>query len=483
MERVRTLDSAWLYVESPSTPMHVGSVQIFTLPRGAGRGYVKKLVDAARSAADVRSPYSLKLHRSAMAALLPSWEDDPHPDLEYHVCHHALPSPGGDRELEDLVAQLQSEELDMTRPLWECHVIEGLARRRFAMFTKFHHSVIDGISGMHLLASGLSTDPHRRGQPAPWCVHPEDRKAPAAAEHHPARESAVRRFLHLANGQMHAIPSLVRMAKAFGQAARHPESSSLTVPYKAPKSVLNVPVSRHHRVATLELSMDRVHRLAHQAGVTLNDVFLALCASALRRYLQERGALPDQPLVAGLPVSIRPAGDTTIGTLVTFILSSLGTEIEDPLERLSAIHRATSAAKAELQKLDRAALTEYTLLLMGPFSVKLASGLGAVGHPVFNLTISNVPGPAEPLYFNGARLEAIYPTSIITHGQALNITVVSYAGHLDVGFTACSVALPHVERLPQLVSEACDELEGLLLPPRRRRVTARSDAEVLPAGH
>ncbi len=472
MERVKSLDAAWLYLESPETPMHVGCLQIFALPRGAGRTYVKKLVQTARTITQLEPPFSLKRHRSALGSVLPSWEEETQPDMTHHVPHHALPEPGDARELENLVARLQSDELDTARPLWECHIIEGLADHRFAIFTKIHHSLLDGVGGMRLLETMLATSPKDRGLPALWSRHPDHhRSAPHDdGDHTPG--AVIEHVLHFAATQLHAMQGLYRTAKAFGKAALDPKSSPLASPYTAPKSMLNGPVSQQHRLVTLDLSLTRVRRLGKRAGVTVNDVFLAMCAGALRRYMQEHNALPEQPLVAGLPVSLRPAGDTTVGTLVTFILSSLGTDLDDPVERLMAIHRSTLAAKHQLQELDRAALTEYTLLLMAPFIVKLLSGLGATGHPIFNLVISNVPGPSRPLYYNGARLTAMYPTSIVTHGQALNITVLSYARRLNVGFTACGHSVPHPERLAQYAVEALEELESSLQPRRRRRSAA-----------
>ncbi len=177
----------------------------------------------------------------------------------------------------------------------------------------------------------------------------------------------------------------------------------------------------------------------------------------------ESNALPDKPLTAGIPVSVRPAGDMQVGTAISFILSTLGTDIADPLLRLQAIHASTSKAKNELQALTRKQIDGYTLMLMGPFIGSLVTGLGGRTRPVFNITISNVPGPQKPLYFNGARVDGVYPVSLVTHGQALNITCLSYAGKLNFGFTAARDTLPHMQRLSVYTGEALDELETLLL--------------------
>ncbi len=461
MKRVGPLDAAWLFVESQQTPMHVGCLQIFSLPPHAPAGYVGDLVRTLRAASSLAPPFSLKPQRSRLGALLPEWVEETRVDMRHHLRHSTLPAPGGENELEDLVSSLQSHELDMSRPLWECHLIEGLAGKRFALLTKIHHSLMDGIGGVRLLEAMLSPSSRRRHLPPPWSPHPGSGQ-PEHLESAGAAPPSVEHFLRQAWVHLHALPGLYRAAVQFGKAALAPRGSVLSAPYRAPKSRLNGRVSSQRRLVTLQLPLRRVQRLAQRAGVTINDVLLALCAGALRRYLLELGALPRRPLVAGLPVSVRPTGDMSVGTAISFILASLATDLDHPLRRLAAIHRATAAAKAQLQTLERAALTEYTLLLMAPFILKLMTGLGAAGRPVFNLAISNVPGPRRHLYYNGARLEAMYPMSIITHGQALNITALSYAGQLNFGFSACARTLPQLRQLADYTADACAELESLL---------------------
>ena len=211
-------------------------------------------------------------------------------------------------------------------------------------------------------------------------------------------------------------------------------------------------------------------------------VALALCAGALRRFLEERGELPDKPLTAGIPVSVRPKDDEGGGNAITFIVASLGTEIADPLERLAAIRASVQHAKAHVQSLPRQAMLQYTVLLMAPTILTLLAGIGGRTRPMFNITISNVPGPDKPLYFRGAELLAIYPASIVTHGQALNITCESYAGSMNFGFTGCHASLPSLQRLAVYAGEAMDELEAAVLKPAKAaRPRAASAAKRKPA--
>ncbi|MGH8458076.1 MAG: WS/DGAT domain-containing protein, partial [Nevskiales bacterium] len=213
----------------------------------------------------------------------------------------------------------------------------------------------------------------------------------------------------------------------------------------------------------------QIKSLAKAADCSLNDIVLYLCATAMRRFLKEANQLPDQSLTAGIPVNVRPADDQSSGTAISFIMANLATDVADPLKRLETIKASTVRAKEHLQQLPKSALTQYTMVVMAPYILQLISGLGGRMRPVFNITISNVPGPSEPLYYNGARLEAMYPVSLIAHGGALNITCLSYAGTLNFGFTGCRDTLPHMQRLAVYTGEALEELDKLLHRQKRAK--------------
>jgi WS/DGAT/MGAT family acyltransferase len=262
------------------------------------------------------------------------------------------------------------------------------------------------------------------------------------------------------------MKSLPQLAMAFGKIIKRigAPGAGLAVPFDAPRSVLNGRVREKRRFATQQFPLTRLRTLADAAGGTINDIVLALCGGALRRFLLERDSLPEDPLTAGIPVSVRPADDEGTGNAISFIVVTLGTDIADAVDRLAAIRASVKYAKAHVQGLPRSAMQQYTTLLMAPTIITLLTGIGGRTPPMFNITISNVPGPDKPLYFRGAELLSIFPASIVTHGQALNITCESYNGLMNFGFTACHTSVPSMQKLAVYAAEALAELEAALLP-------------------
>lgn len=454
--KLNPLDASWLMVESLETPMHVGSLTIFSLPKGAKESFLKDLVAHLRTQKTFAPPFNLKLASPALKGVLPAWVEDHKIDLEYHFRHSALPAPGGERELGVLISRLHSYPLDFNRPLWECHLIEGLEHNRFALYMKMHHSQIDGVGGMRMLQKMLSTNPEAGEQLPPWSI---GRGGSGGARAPRDRSPLSERLMKLARGQAETLPGV---AKALGEvvsAAWKKSDPDNALPFAAPSSILNKKIGGQRRFATQFYELDRIKKIAKAADVTVNDVFLDLCAGALRKYLEEIQALPDAPLTAGVPVSVRPADDADSGNAISFIIANLNTQVGDPLKRLQAIKASTAIAKDKLQALPKAGITNYTMVFMAPYILQLLTGLGGRTRPMFNVTISNVPGPAEHLFFNGARLEQMYPISLLSHGQALNITVVSYAGQFNVGFTGCRDTLPHMQRLATYMAEELEALE------------------------
>jgi diacylglycerol O-acyltransferase len=460
MKRLTPMDAAWLYVDSNDTPMHVGSLTIFSLPKSASGDFLQKLFTHMREARTFAAPFNLKLRSPKLKSVLPGWVEDRRIDLDYHLRHSALPKPGGERELGQLIQRLHSHPMDFNRPLWECTVIEGLENNRFALYMKMHHSLVDGVGGMRMLARMLSSNPRARHLPPPWTQGYGPRKPQPADQD--GVETPLQKLWSAAGEQARTAPSLARaFSDTFKQAISR-EQPDWATPFEGPKSILNSRVSGQRRFATQHYPLARIKRVAKKADVSINDVFLSLCATAMRRYLEEINALPEKPLTAGVPVSVRPADDDQAANAISFIIANLNTDIADPVDRLRAIHASALAAKAHLQELPKAAMANYTILFMAPVILQLLTGLGGKGRPMFNVTISNVPGPAEALYFNGARLEQMYPVSLLSHGQALNITVVSYNGQFNVGLTGCRDTLPHMQRLAVYMGEALEELETVL---------------------
>ncbi len=461
------LDASWLLVESNETPMHVGALMPFSLPDDAGPDFVRDIMATLRAASEVEAPWNRRLHTPRLKGLVPLWTEVDSIDLEHHVRHSALPSPGGERELGQLIARLHSQPLDLTRPPWEVELIEGLEGNRFALYTKVHHALMDGIGGVKLLVRAMSTERTASLRIAPfWTIKPERKPRKRAADAPPATVAQMAsQLIDAVRGQADSLPNIARAFGAMVSAVRNKEDV-LAVPFDTPVSILNGRIRGPRRFATQRFELGRLKAVARTSGATLNDVVLALCGGALRRFLIELGELPDKPLTAGIPVSVRPKDEheagADAGNAITFIIATLGTDIADPLERLNAIKASTRRAKEHVQGLPRKSMLQYTLLLMAPYMASLLTGIGGRTRPMFNITISNVPGPEAPLHFRGARMEASYPVSLVSHGQALNITCQSYAGFLHFGFTGCRDSLPHMQRLAPYTGEALDELEAAL---------------------
>jgi WS/DGAT/MGAT family acyltransferase len=464
--RLNPLDAAWIVTESRATPNHVGGLLQFKLPIDAPQDFMRKLMASFRSHREFAQPWNQRLKQSFSKNPSRIWIEDDAIDLEYHVRHAALPWPGGERELGELVGRLQSTPLDLSRPPWECTIIEGLEGNRFAMFIKMHHSLIDGISGVKLLQAGMSTDRAKSLNFPPFWATGKAPKTTARKRTEaliPTVTQALAGAVQELRVQATTVPQL---AMAFGKMVRSAISpeQGMALPFVAPRSVLNGRVREKRRFATQQFSLDRMKAVAKAADCTLNDVVLAMCGAALRRFLDERDSLPEQPLTAGIPVSVRPKDDDRNGNAITFIVSTLGTNIADVRERLSAIRQSVKQAKEHVQSLPRQAMMQYTVLLMAPTILTLLTGIGGRTRPMFNITISNVPGPDTPLYFRGAEMVASYPASIVTHGQALNITCQSYAGFMNFGFTGCHSSVPSMQRLAVYTADALAEMEATFLP-------------------
>jgi len=463
MRQVRPLDAIWLALESRDTPMHVGGLFEFTLPQDAPADYLKQEFERMREARTIPAPWNLKLVEGPLLGpRVPLMREIRDIDLDYHVRHSALPRPGGQRELGILVSRLHSNQLDLHRPLWEVHLIEGLERNRFAIYSKMHHSLIDGVSGMRLIMRALSTDPDERGMPAFWTVGAGER--PRAAVEQDGAPAPPARPLGIVRDGAAALAGLSRAALDLARAAV--DERALQAPYRAPGSALGGHLGGQRRFATQQYKLKRIKALARAADCTLNDIVLYLSGSALRRYLLEHARVPDRPLTAGIPVNLREPDDQSMGTAVGMMVAELGTNVANPMERLETVMRSTAEAKRHLRELPLEARTSYTMLINGPYIAGLMAGLAGHAPIPFNVGVSNVPGPTNQLYYNGSRLDALFPLSLLLHGNALNITCVSYAGTLNFGFTGARDTLPHLQHLAICMGEALREIERVLLAKR-----------------
>lgn len=460
--RLNLLDMIWLNVDSAATPMHVGGLLTFQLPDDAPDDFCQQLVDWYRSHERVYAPWNRYLQPARLKGMGRQWQLLDSIDTEYHFRHSALPEPGGERELGILTSRLHGYALDMRRPPWECHLIEGLENNRFAIYLKAHHALVDSVRGMRLLFGALTEDAADRQQPPFWSIEkPQDDTPDVRHDPQPGLMRAAAELVGGARDQAASLPALVwglrdmlRGARANADAAGAAFSSAATI--------FNVRVDARRRYATQLFSLSEFERLAANAGVTLNDMVLAVCAGGLRRYLRELGELPGKSLTAGVPVTVRPADAThEQEDALTFMVASLGTAVADAEQRLDIIAAATRQAREKLGRLSSSAITQHTVAMMAPHILSSLTGMSGRMRPVCNVAISYVPGPDKPLYARGAPLEAIYPTSFVTHGQALNITVHGYCDTLGFGFIGCGETLPSLQRLAVHTGEALDELRQL----------------------
>jgi diacylglycerol O-acyltransferase len=462
MKPLNILDVALLMMETPATPMHIGGVQILRLPKGAGKDFVHKLHEYVCRFPASGAPFNYRL-ASAGPLSLPFWQELDTVPLEEHVFHHALPWPGGEPQLLQLVSRLNSSPLNRSRPMWEHHLIEGLSGNRFATFTRIHHSMIDGQWGMRLAHATTSADRRARGLPPYWAVkfdtEAAEDEAPTAA---PRTRGARKSIEHQESGG-----TLAELRKAFGRVVEsflHRSDDGLVPIYTAPASLLDGTLTARRELAVVALDLRRIKTLAHAHASTVNEIVLALCGGALRRYLSERNALPARPLIANIPIAVaRPKGAVG-GNAIMSGLVSLATHIGDPVARLEMVRGSSHRAKELLRDMPSlTAVSIYGALVGLPYLLAQATGNADKISPQ-NLVISNVAGPREKRYINGMLIEADYPISLLVPGQAMNITVISHADRLDVAVLVCPSLVRNPHRVTEAIAESLDELERALLP-------------------
>jgi diacylglycerol O-acyltransferase len=453
---------AFLIAENRSQPMHVAGLQLFDPPEGTGEDFARQLFEQAISSEAV-APLFRRHPRQSLSSLGQwVWVEDSDIDLEYHVRHSALPQPGRIRELLELVSRLHGTRLARERPLWECHIIEGLADGRIAIYTKLHHALVDGISAMRLMQSVLTTDPDRRAMPLPFEVHAGSKanRARAEAEHRLA-EVPLEAFRSAMGLTADAAGMPAALVKTLTKGLRN-ETSALSL--HAPKSMFNVSITGSRRFAAEDWPLERIRAISKASGTTLNDVVLAMCSGAVRGYLDEQGALPDSSLVSMVPVALKSRRAESLsgggGNAVGSVMVRLATDLADPAERLESVHRSMKDGKEALASMTPNQIAAMSALGMAPSLVIPMLRLNGVVRPPFNLIISNVPGPRSTQYLDGARLTGTYPVSVPMNGMALNITCNSYADDMCFGLTGCRRSVPHLQRLLTFLDTELDLLEN-----------------------
>lgn len=442
--------SLFLMAESREHPMHVGSLQLFQPPEGATALDVRRMFDDAVTDDEVAPLFQKRPRRSITSLGQWGWETDRAFDLEHHVRRNALPQPGRILELLALCSRLHSTLLDRHRPLWEMHLIEGLEDGRYAVYFKVHHSLVDGVSALRMLARQLSTDPDERDMPPPWAPRERARREPRPRPN-PASAAAAAVGDALGLG-----PALLRTISR----AINDQSGSMSL--VAPKSMLNVDITGARRFAAQSWPIDRIRGVGKAADATVNDVVLAMCSGALRQYMLSLDALPESSLIAMVPVSLHgenPGSGDGGGNAVGAVMCRLGTDLDDAGDRLATVHTSMTEGKEALSTMSPSQILAMSALGISPLALWPALRLTETMRPPFNLIISNVPGPREPMYWNGARLDGLYPLSIPLDGQALNITCTSYSSEIAFGLTGCRRTVPHLQRLLGYLDDELAALE------------------------
>jgi diacylglycerol O-acyltransferase len=452
--RLSTIDWAFLQAETPTNLAHVAGLWIFELPKGYRKNFWQDFLHGLNDSRGVTPPFSYKV---SSGLELPAWVEDPDIDLDNHVRFSALPKPGSTAQLMQLISRLHSRQLDRSRPLWECYLIEGLQGRRVAMYLKVHHAMFDGSSAMEYLTRALSESPTKRARRAVW---QPDWKWREEAPSGGLLQSLGKASAELID-QVRSLPELSSLLAREGLEALNLVRGKGEVMFSAPKTRLGSAITQDRRFGVQTFSLSRIKELGRRTGATINDVVLAMCGQALRDHFLELGELPAKPLTAWVPVSLRSSGKREGGNRVAVLVCSLATDKDDAGERLDAIKASVQVAKERLKGQSARTVETHTQLMSGAIVALQKLGIADRVAPAANVVISNVPGPRQPMYLNGARLVEQFPVSMIIDGQALNITVLSHDDRLDFGLLTCPAAVPDPQGLAERLETALQSLEQI----------------------
>jgi diacylglycerol O-acyltransferase len=482
MARLTGLDGAFLALESPTTHLHIMGTMVFdpaALPGGLGFRRIRSLV-AER--VPLVPPFRMRMVGIPFGLQHPTLVEDPEFDLDYHVRRTGVPAPGGREQLTELVADLAARPLDRNRPLWEFHVVEGLADGCVGIVAKVHHAIIDGVSGAEVLAAffDLSPEPTPRalfgGDPTgahlvEGADDGGDRPGTGSSWSPPSLPGEVDQWKRTLgdlpdqiDGVARTLARTVQSVRAVGARHRAEGASLAPSPFDAPQTSLNGAISSHRRVAFADLSLTDVRTVARAVGGTANDVVLAVTAGGLRVLLAERGEEPESSLVALVPVSVRSESEQgTLGNRVSAMLVSLATGVVDPEARLRHIRDGMRAAKEQSRAVGPevfASWAEAAFPALATRLSRLVTNFRLFDHlaPPFNLVVSNVPGPDVPIYMAGARMVSMHPLGPIVEGIGINVTVFSYLDTVHVGVQVCWDLVPDVAVLADGIEEAMAEL-------------------------
>jgi diacylglycerol O-acyltransferase len=454
MKHLSGLDATFLHLETPEMPMHVGSLNVLDLPKGYKGDFYEDAKAFMASRIHLADVFTRKLALMPFDMSNPVWVDDEDIDLDYHVRHITLPKPGTNRQLQQYVARLHSTLIDRSRPMWEFFIIDGLQSGQVALYTKVHHAGIDGQAGVEVGKAIFDLEATGR------VVKPPRSRPRSSGYQLGMAELATAALRNTAQQYIKLFKMAPAIARAIGGLAKPDEKAAekaaASAPKKfnlfAPRTSLNVSITNQRTFAGRTISLAETKYVAKHFGVSLNDVVMATVAGALRHYLADNNELPAKPLVAGVPVSLREAGDDTANNQASMILVSLATDITDPIQRLKAINASSTSSKSTMNRFKAVILDDFPTfaapwLVSGIASMVGRSGIVNLLPPAANVAISNVAGAPFPMYFAGALVTCYYPVSIASHGTALNVTVQSYNGRMDYGLIACRRAVPDITEI------------------------------------
>jgi diacylglycerol O-acyltransferase len=450
--RLSGIDWAFLQAETPSNLAHVAGLWIFELPKGYRKNFWQDFLRGLDDSHRVTPPFNYKV---SSGIELPAWVEDSSIDLDNHVRFSALPKPGTMDQLMQLVSRLHSRQLDRSRPLWECYLIEGLRGRRVAMYLKVHHAMFDGSSAMEYLTRALTESPADRARRAVWQPDWKWREEGPSGGLLQSLGKASAGFID----QVRSLPELSSLLAREGLEALNLVKGTGKVMFSAPRTRLGRAITQDRRFGVKTFSLSRIKDLGRRTDSTINDVVLAMCGQALRDYFLELGELPTRPLTAWVPVSLRSGGKREGGNRVAVLVCSLATDTGGARDRLEAIKASVQVAKERLRGQSAKTVETHTQLMSGAIVALQKLGIADRVAPAANVVISNVPGPKQPMYLNGAKLVEQFPVSMIIDGQALNITVLSHDDRLDFGLVACPAAVPDPQHLADLLESALRSLE------------------------
>jgi diacylglycerol O-acyltransferase len=452
MTRLSTIDGGFLLTESHHSPKHIGVLIEFQLPKGKGRAWLRKLLDDMRG---VEPGFPFNQRVRGMKGLQYELEFDEHLEPDYHIRHTVLPSPGNDRQLLDVLGRMHANLLDRERPLWEFHLIEGLSDRRFAFYIKIHHALADGITFGRWLSDCSSRSPDDRSTLPIW-GYDQFRESDGDGQFDLVK-ILLDGIANLGSGIDTAL-GLTRLTAKMIQRRFLDHDLNIALPLSAPKTSINVATGAARKLSFTSYRLADLRAIGKARGGSINDVVMTLCDLALNRYFEQHGEPPEGPLVAYMPVNIRTEEEDSDGNLVTLLQVKLASDHGDALEAFDEVRESIASAREVFSGVPRLAVQYYSLMVALMSLAEEALKLDRVLPPVNNLVISNVPGPQEKLYYQGAEVVGMYPVSTLPPITALNVTAVSYAGKMYFGLIAGRSVVPDLAMLTSFLDEAFHDL-------------------------